>query len=346
VGHDAALHTHLPPEQTWPLPHAVPPPQEQAPVAEQPSAVVPQLVHMAPAVPHAVADGVVHVVPEQQPLEHEVALHTHTPPEHAWPVAHAAAPPQVQAPVAEQPSAVMPQLLHVAPPVPQAAAEGMVQVVPEQQPPGQLAALQPLHAPMLQVWPVGHIVQLPPAAPHALGSVPGWHVLPWQHPFGHDVASQAHVPPEQTCPLAHAVPPPHVQAPLAEQPSAVEPQLTHAAPAAPHALVAVPGRHALPWQHPVGHDAGSQTHLPPEQACPVPHTAPPPQLQVPLAEQPSAVEPQLTHAAPPVPQAVADGVVHVPEAQHPLAHVVALQTVATSAGASMPDVSGGASTVV
>jgi len=64
---------------------------------------------------------------------------------------------------------------------------------------------------------------------------------------------------------------------------------------------------------------------------------------VPLAEQPSAVEPQLTHAAPAAPHAVVDSVVHVVPAQQPLGQVVALQPVTTSAGASMPDVSGGAS---
>ncbi len=65
----------------------------------------------------------------------------------------------------------------------------------------------------------------------------------------------------------------------------------------------------------------------------------PPQVQAPLAEQPSAVEPQLTQDAPAVPHAVVDGVVHVPPEQHPVGHVVELQPVTTSGGASMPEVS-------
>jgi hypothetical protein len=69
------------------------------------------------------------------------------------------------------------------------------------------------------------------------------------------------------------------------------------------------------------------------------HAVAPPQVQAPLAEQPSAVEPQVTHAAPAVPQAVVDGVVHVPPKQHPVGHVVELQPVTASGGASMPGVS-------
>ncbi len=173
VGQDVASQMHLPPEHTWPLPQAFPPPQVQLPLAEQPSPVVPQLAQVAPCVPHAVADGVVHVLPEQQPVGHDAASQTHWPPEHSCPAPHAAAPPQVQPPLAEQPSALDPQLVHVAPAVPQAVADGVVHVLPAQQPLGQLVALHPLHAPLLQVWPFGHMVHVPPAAPHAFGSLPG-----------------------------------------------------------------------------------------------------------------------------------------------------------------------------
>lgn len=275
VGHEAASQTHLPLEHACPLPQAVLPPQVQAPLAEQPSPVVPQLVHVAPLVPQAIADGVVHVVPEQQPLAHEAASQTHLPPAHSCPVPHAALPPQVQVPLAEQPSAFVPQLVHVAPAVPHAIAVGVVHVLPEQHPLGQLEALQPLQAPLVHVSPFGHMEHVPPAAPHAFGFVPGWQVFPWQQPVGHDVASHTHVP------LEHA------------------------------------------W--------------------PLPHAALPPQVQVPRAEQPSAVAPQAMHAAPAVPQAVVEGVVHVFPEQHPEGHVTASQPVTTSAGASMPEVSGGAS---
>ncbi len=83
VGQDAASQMHLPPEHTWPLPHAAPPPQVQLPLVEQPSPVVPQLAHVAPFVPHAIADGVVHVVPEQQPVGQDAESQTHFPPEHS-----------------------------------------------------------------------------------------------------------------------------------------------------------------------------------------------------------------------------------------------------------------------
>jgi hypothetical protein len=83
VGHEVASQMHLPPEHTWPLPHAAAPPHVQAPLVEQPSPVVPQSVHMPPAVPHAMAEGVVHVVPVQQPVGHDAMSHTHLPPEHS-----------------------------------------------------------------------------------------------------------------------------------------------------------------------------------------------------------------------------------------------------------------------
>ncbi len=158
-----------------------------------------QSVHEPPPVPQAIDEGVVQTLFWQQPVGHEVASHTHLPPVHSCPVAHAVAPPQVQLPLAEQPSAVEPQLVHEAPAVPQAVEDvGSLQVLPEQHPVGQLVELQPLHAPLLQVWPVGHIAHMAPAAPHALGSVPGWQVLPWQHPVEQELASQVHLPPEQT----------------------------------------------------------------------------------------------------------------------------------------------------
>jgi hypothetical protein len=85
----------------------------------------------------------------------------------------------------------------------------------------------------------------------------------------------------------------------------------HVPPAGPQAAVVLPGSHVLPRQQPVGHDAASHMHLPPEQTWPVPHTAPPPQVQAPLVEQVSPVVPQFVHMAPAVPHAVAEGVVHV-----------------------------------
>lgn len=54
---------------------------------------------------------------------------------------------------------------------------------------------------------------------------------PAQQPLGHDVESQRQVPLTQRWPLAHIAPPPHVQLPLALQPSARLPHDMHEAPA-------------------------------------------------------------------------------------------------------------------
>jgi len=62
-------------------------------------------------------------------------------------------------------------------------------------------------------------------------------VLPAQHPFGHDVASQVHAPLTQRWPLPHTGPLPHAQAPAGEQVSAlVGSQAMHALAPTPHAL--------------------------------------------------------------------------------------------------------------
>ncbi len=98
-----------------------------------------------------------------------------------------------------------------------------------------------------------------------------------------------------------------MQAPAAEQPSAVLPQATQDAPAVPQAATAVPDWQLVPSQQPAAHCPGPEQlvmHVPPVQVWPAPQAAAPPHVQVPVAEQPSAVLPQLTHAAPPVPQAV------------------------------------------
>jgi hypothetical protein len=148
-GHDVASHTHAPFEQCCPVPHAAPPPHAHVPPLPQPSPLEPQLVHAPPSVPHAPAPGVTHVVPEQHPVGHELALHTQAPPTQACPVPQAALPPQVHVPLDEQPSALAPHAMQAPPLAPQAVAEGVTHVVPEQHPFGQLVALHPAQAPAL-----------------------------------------------------------------------------------------------------------------------------------------------------------------------------------------------------
>jgi len=81
VGQEIELQAQLPPEQTWPAAQGPPIPHMHTPADEHVSAVVPQSTHAAPSGPHALTDGDVHVVPEQQPPGHEPRLQTHAPPE-------------------------------------------------------------------------------------------------------------------------------------------------------------------------------------------------------------------------------------------------------------------------
>src|SRR5258708_6679542 len=92
----------------------------------------------------------------------------------------------------------------------------------------------------------------------------------------------------------------------------------HDAPAFPHApnddVV-----HTLPAQHPPAHDVASHTHWPFRQRCPLPQAAEPPQAHAPALHPSEVLGSQATHAAPPVPHAVADGLVQAPPAeQQPL----------------------------
>jgi hypothetical protein len=91
VGHDAALQTHWPPTHAWPPPHARPDPHEHEPPLQPSDTAVEHCMHWAPPEPHsdAVTD-VTQVVPLQQPVGHESALHTHEPLEHSCPATHAA----------------------------------------------------------------------------------------------------------------------------------------------------------------------------------------------------------------------------------------------------------------
>lgn len=60
----------------------------------------------------------------------------------------------------------------------------------------------------------GHAMHDSPPVPHVVGPRTS-HVVPLQHPSGHDVASHSHCPAEHRCPAAHAGPLPHAGAALA-----------------------------------------------------------------------------------------------------------------------------------
>jgi hypothetical protein len=148
-GHDAELQMQPPPEQVCPTAQAGPAPQLQAPEGEQLSASLGlQSTQPLPSVPQLPNADVVHVLPLQQPLGHEAELQMHWPPEHTWPGPHGPDAPQLQAPAAEQLSAlVATHEEQAAPATPQVVNAELSHVAPAQQPLGQLAAVQPVHAP-------------------------------------------------------------------------------------------------------------------------------------------------------------------------------------------------------
>jgi hypothetical protein len=161
--------------------------------------------HELPLVPHAENDEVVHAPPVQHPFGHDVELHTHDPPEQTWPAPHMGDDPHLHAPEVEQLSAfVGSQAVHAAPATPHVASTEVSHVAPAQHPLGQLEAVQPVHTPEVHVCPPGQGWHAEPPVPHAAVVSPGWQLVPAQHPFGHDVELQMHVPPEQICPAAHA----------------------------------------------------------------------------------------------------------------------------------------------
>jgi len=79
--------------------------------------------------------------------------------------------------------------------------------------------------------------------------------------------------------------------------------------------------HTAPAQQPVGQDPESQTHEPAEHTWPVPHADPAPHLHAPAAQLSAVPGTHATHAAPPVPHAPSDGVLHVSPEQQP-GHVI------------------------
>jgi hypothetical protein len=108
-----------------------------------------------------------------------------------------------------------------------------MQVAPEQHPFEQDAIPQLAHVPPLHVW-VRHGAHIAPCEPQALFELPGWQAPDWsQHPL-QEVASQTHEPPTQCWPVAHIGPVPHVQIPIALQPSPSPLHDWQAEPCHPH----------------------------------------------------------------------------------------------------------------
>lgn len=189
------------PQIFWPLGHWQAPPLQTCPPMVQ-------AWQLLPLVPQAeVVLPAMQVVPEQQPLPHELELHTHTPPTHCWPLEQAALLPHLQ-PVAEQLSEV--KVLQLTQPTPEEPQlEGQLEVTQlllEQQPEQELELHW--HTPLTHCWPAAHgepepqaqapaaeqlsalmpqMLHEPPVWPHAPVVVPAWHWPLWQQPPLHAV---------------------------------------------------------------------------------------------------------------------------------------------------------------
>jgi hypothetical protein len=244
-GHDVASHLQEPDVQCCPGLHAAAAPQRHAPAAQLSDSTGLHGKHDAPPVPQFAAEGVLHVVPLQQPLAQDVASHTQRPPTQCCPPAHAGLPPQVHFPAAEQASAVEAvHWTHAAAPLPQDAKEDGAQVIPLQQPSGHA---QPPQAPPVQVSPAAQAEQASPALPQAVGTLPGWQAPSEQQPLGHEVASHVHEPAMHLCPAPHAGSAPQRQSPLAEHESLVV--ALHAVHTQATPLHSCPGAQGGPLPH-------------------------------------------------------------------------------------------------
>jgi hypothetical protein len=325
-----ASQTQAPPRHRVPAAHGPAAlPQRQVPVRESQrlALVASQVVQAAPATPHDARLGDWQAPLAQQPDGQESALHVHSPETHAVPAPHAGPAPQAHAPVSAQLSARDgSQLRQAAPPEPQVVDVRGEQVEPEQQPLGQLAGLQPLQTPPVQVVPAQSWQAAPPL-PQLAFMPPERQVAPAQQPLAHETRSQTQAPPTQRWPVTQGLSTPHLHTPVDRHRSAVSPQARQAPPLDPQ-LFSDGARQSVPAQHPLGHDDASHTQLPIAQRCPTAQAAPAaPQTQAPDAEHWSAVTgSQVAHEEPPAPQRAADGATQVVPLQQPFGHEVASHT--------------------
>ncbi len=80
--------------------------------------------HVAPADPQVASERVLHVVPLQQPLGHDVPSHTHRPARQRWPAAHGPWPPQLHWPAVQPSARFASHAEQACPPVPHVVALG------------------------------------------------------------------------------------------------------------------------------------------------------------------------------------------------------------------------------
>lgn len=209
VGHEVASQMHAPPTHRRPAPHGAEAPQAQPPFVQRSAAVVLHAMQALPFVPHVKAVGLAHTPNWQQPEGQLVASQTQAPDTHRWPAAQAAPAPHRQAPPTHE-SAPAPQVVQLAPLVPQAIRLDVWHAPLRQQPEGQLVASQ-THWPPTQRWPAPHAAPAPHRhAPAVQRSAPApqlaqvaplipqaamlglWQAPFEQHPEGQLVASHTH----------------------------------------------------------------------------------------------------------------------------------------------------------
>lgn len=162
---------HTPPVQVCPGAQLGLGPQRHWPLAEQTFALVAsQATQESPPAPQVASARALQVFPEQQPVAQEVASHTHSPPTHRWPPAHAAPEPQPQPPPEHESARSTLQVEQAPPTAPQDDSDIALQVWPTQHPPGHEVASH-TQVPPAQRWPVPQGTPVPhwqnPVAPQA-----------------------------------------------------------------------------------------------------------------------------------------------------------------------------------
>ena len=163
--------------------------------------------HAAPPVPQYDSDPLLHVVPSQQPVAHDVASHTHVPFTHRWPAAQEGLPPHMHWPPAQLSALWASHAAHAAPPVPQYDSDPLLHVVPSQHPVAHDVASH-THVPLTHRWPAA---QEDP--------VPHWQVpLEQLSPAAHELDPQQYPPTQYVLshwlPSAHSCPLGRLQTPV------------------------------------------------------------------------------------------------------------------------------------
>ena len=137
-------------------------------------ALLPQDAQAAPPLPQAVAavPGI-HVVPMQQPCEHEKLSQTHCPPRQRCPAPQAAFTPHMQAPLVHELATSGSHSAQAAPPTPQCTWLLVWHAPLAQHPAGQFCALHVWQAPATHdIMPTGHATHAPPLLPQAAAVAP------------------------------------------------------------------------------------------------------------------------------------------------------------------------------